>query len=98
MTRFATAEHEEMAGERILAQYGLNQHGEPVDALAHIRITQGQVNLQPSRKQRHDARSSWLSTASQGAPASAICTVTNVGAAFGLSSCFHRNSIRAAIP
>src|SRR5881275_2440397 len=75
--------------------YGLNQHGEPVDALAHVSVTQGQVDLQPSRKQRHDARSSWLSIASEGALASAICTVTNIGAAH--SSCFQRNSTRAAI-
>jgi hypothetical protein len=32
----------------------------------------------------------------KGALASAICTVTNVGTALGLSSCFQRNSTRAA--
>ena len=33
---------------------------EPVDALAYIGVTRGQVNLEPSRKQRHGARPSWL--------------------------------------
>jgi len=56
------------------------------------------VDLQPARKQRHGARSSWLSVASKGALASAICTVTNVGTALGFDSCFQRNSTRAAIP
>jgi hypothetical protein len=32
--RKAPPEHEQMAGERILPQYALHQHGEPVDALA----------------------------------------------------------------
>src|SRR4029077_12937232 len=39
---------------------GLYQHREPVDALAHVGVTQGQVDLQPARKQRHGARSSSL--------------------------------------
>src|SRR5262249_22680039 len=95
---FATAKHEEMAREGVLPQHALYQHGEPVDALAHVGVTQGQVDLQPTRKQDHDARSSSLSAASAGALASAICTVTNIGAAVGLSSCFQRNSTRAAIP
>src|ERR1700757_339091 len=81
--RAATAEDEQMAGERILMQHGLYQHGEPVDALAHIGMTERQVYLHPARKQRHGVRSSWLSAASEGAPASAMCTVTNIGAAVG---------------
>src|SRR5262249_26321301 len=95
---FATAKHEEMARERVLPQYGLYQHGEPVDALAHVGVTERQVDLQPARKERHDARSPSPSAASQAAVASAICTVTNIGAAPGLSSCFQRNSTRAATP
>jgi hypothetical protein len=42
------------AGERILAQYRLNQD---------VGVTQGQVYLQPSRKQRHGTRSSSLEIA-----------------------------------
>src|SRR5262249_11435087 len=94
----ATAKHEEMAREGIQPQHALDQHGEPVDALAHIGVTECQVDLQPSREQDHDACSSSLGAASEGALASAICTVTNIGAALGLSSCFQRNSTRAAIP
>src|SRR5258707_5050746 len=76
-----------MARERVLPQYGLHQHGEPVDALAHIGVAQGQVCLQPSRKQRHGhgTRSSSLGTASEEALTSTICTVTNIGASQGMA-------------
>ena len=72
------------------------QHNRALRIIAHVGVTEGQVDLQPARKQRHGTRSSSLSAASQGALASAICTVTNIGA--GFSSCFQRNITRAAIP
>src|SRR6267143_3528289 len=89
-----TAEHKEMAREGVLPQHPLHQHGEPVDALAHIGVAEGQVDLQTSRKQRHGhgTRSSSLSTASEEALTSTICTVTNIGASVAFSSCFQRNS------
>src|SRR5260370_39279482 len=97
---FATAEHEQMARERVLPQYGLHQHGEPVDALAHIGVAQGQVDLQTSSKQRHGhgTRSSSLSTPSEESLTSTISTVTNIGASVAFSSCFQRNSTRAPLP
>src|SRR5258705_2821687 len=86
-----TPEHEEMAREGILPQHALHQHRQPVDALAHIDEAEGEVNLHAPRKQRHDACSS------VGGIASVISTATNSGAAC-VSSCFHRNRTRAAIP
>src|SRR6478752_4968749 len=59
-------EHEEMAREGILPQHALDQHSEPVDALAHVGVAKGQVYLQALRKQGHDACASALSAASQG--------------------------------
>jgi hypothetical protein len=41
----------------------VNQHGKHVDALAHVGVTQGQVYLQRSRKQRHGTLSSSLEIA-----------------------------------
>ena len=50
----SAAEHEQMAGERIVPQHALYQHGEPVDALAHIYVAQGQAYFHAWRKQCHD--------------------------------------------
>src|SRR5260370_41701771 len=97
---FATAAHEQMARERVLPQYGLHQHGEPVDALAHLGVAQGQVDLQTSSTQRHGhgTRSSSLSTASEEALTSTLCAVPNTRASAAFTSCFQRNSTHAAIP
>ena len=40
-----TPVHEEMAREGILPQHALHQHREPIDALAHVDIAEGQVHL-----------------------------------------------------
>src|SRR5229473_6369034 len=85
------AEHEEVPRERILPQDTLDQHGGPIDALAHVDEAEGEVNLHAPRKQRHDACSS------VGGIASVISTATNSGAAC-VNSCFQRNRTRAAIP
>jgi hypothetical protein len=36
------------------AATGLDQHGEPVDALAHLDEVEGEVNFRAWRKQVHD--------------------------------------------
>jgi hypothetical protein len=38
--RLPTAEHEEVAREGILPQQALDQHGKPVDALAHVGMAE----------------------------------------------------------
>src|SRR6266403_1906272 len=85
------AQHEQVPREGVLPQHALDQHGEPVDALAHIDEAEGEVNLHAPSKQCHDACSS------VGGIASVISTATNSGAAC-VSSCFQRNRTRAAIP
>src|SRR5258708_26039425 len=80
----AAPEHEEVAGERVLLKYALHQHGEAIDALAHVDEAQGQVHLYVWWEHgRHDKASA--------APAlSVICTVTKVGAVSAASSRRHR--------
>src|SRR6266436_4347372 len=80
----AATEQEQVSREGVLPQHALDQHGEPVNALAHVDVAEGEVNLHAPRKQRHDACSS------VGGIASVISTATNSGAAC-VSSCFHRN-------
>jgi hypothetical protein len=87
-----TSEHEKVAREGILPQYALDQHREPIDALAHVNIAKGQVHLHARWKQRHD-----VYPRSPGA-GSVISTATNIGAAADVSSCFQRNRTRADIP
>ena len=41
----AAAEHEQVPREGVLPQHALDQHGEPIDALAHIDEAEGEVNL-----------------------------------------------------
>jgi hypothetical protein len=45
-------EHEEVARERILAEHALDQHGEPIDALAHIGVANSEVHLHALRKRQ----------------------------------------------
>src|SRR5688572_12297144 len=90
----AAPERKQMSGEWILPQHALDQHGEPIDAFAHVGIAESQMHLHPRRKQRHDA-SPLLPDASDEVPSSVICTATNPGAT---RSCFQRNTTRAAIP
>src|SRR5258708_31562640 len=87
----AAAEHEQVPREGVLSQHALDQHGEPIDTLAHVDVAEGEVYLHAPRKQRHDACSS------VGGIASVISTATNTGAACASSS-FQRNRTRAAIP
>src|SRR5882672_2975830 len=51
-----TAEQKEVARKGILPRHALDQHGKPVDALAHVGAAEGQVHLYARRKQHHDAR------------------------------------------
>jgi hypothetical protein len=88
----SASEYEQMAGEWILPQHALHQHGEPVDALAHVDVAQRQVHLYALGEQCRHGALSWP----RAAPSSMILTATNVGTA--VSSCFHRNRMRAAIP
>src|SRR5260370_33399000 len=82
-------EQKEVARKGILPQHALDQHGKPVDALAHVGAAEGQVHLYARRKQRHDARS-WS--------ASVISTATNVGAAAGSISCVQRDRTESHMP
>src|SRR5260221_2301129 len=91
----AAPEHEQVARERILPQHPLDQHGETVDALAHVGVAEGQVHLHARRKQRHGTHSSSAGATPDGAPASVICTATNIG---GANSCFPRHRTRRAMP
>src|SRR6516164_10267039 len=72
----AAPEHEQVAGERILAQHALYQHGEAIDALAHIDEAQGQVHLHVRREQACHG----VSLSPSGAT-SLISTVTKAGGA-----------------
>ena len=71
------------------------QHGEPVDSLAHIGVTERQGYLQSSRKQLHGTHSTSAGATPDGVPASVICTARNTG---GVNSCFHRHRTRRAMP
>lgn len=37
----------QVAREGILSQHALDQHGEPVDALAHVGVSEGQMHFTP---------------------------------------------------
>src|SRR6266404_7656063 len=91
-----TSEQEEMAREGILPQHALHQHSKPVDALAHVDVAEGQMDLHARWKQLHDEYSSLPRVAFKGP--SATSTATNIGAAACVASCFQRNSTRSAIP
>src|SRR5229473_761004 len=69
-----TPEHEEMAREGILPQHALDQHREPIDALAHVDEAEGQMYLHARRKKLHDARSSLPRVASKGPSATSTAT------------------------
>src|ERR1700712_3860855 len=86
----ASAEYEQVARERILLQHALHQHGQAIDALAHVDEAQAQMHLYVRREQgRHDTGLSTL------AATSVISTATKAG---GASSCFHRRRTRPSIP
>jgi hypothetical protein len=68
----AAPEYKQVAGERILPQQALHQHGEAIDALAHIDVAQGQVHFHAGRKQGHDTAPSTVAAAQDGAAMSVI--------------------------
>jgi hypothetical protein len=70
-----------MAGERILPQHALNEHGEPVDALAHIYIAEGQVNFHAWWKQGHDTAPSAAGPAQERVRASVMNPVLAIRSA-----------------
>src|SRR5262249_40291633 len=51
--RLLAAERKQMTRERILLEHRLHQHGEAVEALPHVGVTERQMDLQARRNDQH---------------------------------------------
>jgi hypothetical protein len=71
----AAAEDEQMTRERVLPQHLLDQQGQSVHPLAHVRVAIRQVHLHAGGEQGHGE------TSSSAPAASTISTSTKAGAA-----------------
>src|SRR5262249_44502856 len=73
--RLPAAEGEQMTGERVLLELRLHQHGEAVETLPHVGVTEREVDLHAQGNDQHLASSSccatYLRTASGSQPGGA---------------------------